>query len=113
MRARIHRRLRTLVTEESLGRLSTDLADERIVCTAATAMAFEILAGFGVEIRDIGLRRETNHTAAPSKKTITPTWPSVAATNSSICVSEFVMALCWAAATPVLRQNVSKLASST
>ena len=84
MRVRIHRRLRTLVSEESLGRLPADLADERIACTAATAVEFEILAGFGVEIGDIGLHREMNHTAAPSKKTIAPTCPGVVATNFSI-----------------------------
>ena len=78
--------------EESLGGLPADLTDERIPSTASTTVELEILADFGVEIRDIGLRREMNHTAAPSKKTITPTCPSVVAINSSICVSEFAMA---------------------
>ena len=103
VRVGVHRRLRILVPEELLRRLPADLADERIASTVATAVELEIFAGFGVEIGDIGFHREMNHTAAPSRKTITPTCPSVVTTNPLVCVSEYVMALCWAAAMPVLR----------
>ena len=56
MRVGVHCRLRTFVPEESLGGLLANLADKRIACTAATAVEFEILASFGVEIGDVSLR---------------------------------------------------------